>query len=646
MKNLLEKLNENQRKAVQYNGNLLVFAGAGSGKTRVITTKIAYAIQQGYYKPEEILAVTFTNKACDEMRERVASMLDKQIAEKVMIKTFHSFGVWFLKKFPIESGLQPSFQIYDPSDCKSLLQQCFPDEPKKEVSEIADCIATLKDKMEKPDAKIKPYYDEYQKRLRATNHIDFADMITRPIQALGNCPQTAEYMHGRFKMILVDEYQDSNKAQALLLRLICGKDTAVCVVGDDDQSIYRFRGAEVDNILNFRNSFSNVKTITLGTNYRCTEAILEAAKDIITNNRKRAEKVLDAYKKGGSVPACYGFDSDLAETEYVVSAIKDLDDYANTAIIYRNNSLSRLFEDRLMKARIPYHIVGHLSFYEREEIKDCLALISLCLNHRDTVAFKRMVNKPSRGIGNKTIQKILDSASGAGMDTIRALEQLASEEKGNKALSLGNFARLVNSHADPDSFKDNIEYVSSLLEESGIRNMYAQIDEKEDSNKSANLSQFVSSFDDPAFIKGKEGLDAFLENVALVKSVENDSDDGVTLITMHSTKGLEFRHVFIVGMENEIIPGPMQNPYDFMEDPAKYLDEKERMEAEERRLCYVAFTRAIEDLTITYSCSRHVWGSRQQHSRSVFLNEVQPDHLKKVESEGFYTDTYYGGYYD
>ena len=438
MQEWLDQLNPEQREAVMINeGSLLVFAGAGSGKTRVITTKIAYAIEELGVDPYHILAVTFTNKACREMQDRVIGMVGEE-GQRVMIKTFHSFGVWLLRKFGNRVGLEPNFKIYDDDDSVALLCQAFPDDNKKEVAAYYKKIAVLKDRMEKPnklDERLRAYYHKYQEMLARTGNVDFADMIIKSIDLLANNEDVREKVQRRFRMVLVDEYQDSNKAQFMLLKQIVGPDCFLCAVGDDDQSIYRFRGAEVRNILDFAKSFPKTRTVTLGRNYRCTESILNVAKDVIEYNKGRAEKKLCAEKQGGSLPKVYYVDNGIEEAQQVIKLLKkahetDRDAYNNSAILYRTNAQSKDFEDRLMINDIPYHIVGSLRFYDREEIRDCIAMISLLSNPRDSVAFQRMINKPARKIGDVSIDKLLNLAAedeSLGGDAIAASRKAVSE---------------------------------------------------------------------------------------------------------------------------------------------------------------------------------------------------------------------------
>ncbi|MBO6001523.1 MAG: ATP-dependent helicase, partial [Spirochaetales bacterium] len=364
MDQILSQLNEQQLEAVKINeGSLLVFAGAGSGKTRVITTKIAYAIETLGIRAHQILAVTFTNKACREMQERVINMVG-DTGNMVMIRTFHSFGVWLLRRYGQLVGLDKNFKIYDDDDSIALLCQAYPDDNKKEIAAYYKKIAVLKDRLEKPnklDDRLCKYYSKYEEQLRRTGNVDFADMIIKSIELLQTHPEVQTEVQNRFRMILVDEYQDSNKAQFNLLKLLVGPQTFICAVGDDDQSIYRFRGAEVKNILDFPKAFKNTKKVVLGKNYRCTESILDVAKDVIDNNRTRAEKTLSAYKTGGDLPQVYYVDSGIDEADQVVKMLKNFHDsdpeaYNNSAILYRTNSQSKDFEDRLMINGIPDHI--------------------------------------------------------------------------------------------------------------------------------------------------------------------------------------------------------------------------------------------------------------------------------------------------
>lgn len=623
---LLAELNPQQREAVEINsGSLLVFAGAGSGKTRVITTKIAYAITQLGIQPYEILAVTFTNKACREMKERVESFVGTELADKTMIRTFHSFGVWLLRKYGHLVGMAPNFTIYDEKDSAQLLAQCFPNEQKKDIDQAAKDISTLKDKMSKPEAsneRLCTFYEAYQRKLAETGNVDFADMILKSIELLQKYPEVGDYIHNRFSMILVDEYQDSNTAQYLLLQQLVGPNTFVCVVGDDDQSIYRFRGAQVKNILNFPKVFPNTKTVILGKNYRCTQSILNVAKDVISNNKSRAEKDLNAAKLGGPKPKLYYVNSEFDEAQKVIDIIKQ-GNPDKCAVIYRTNAQSKAFEDRMIMNNIPYHIVGSLKFYDREEIRDSIALIALLSNPRDTVAFQRMVNKPARGIGEVTVNKIVQE----GGDMLAASKDLIDNGviKGKAADGLKAFMSAYYNCFDFIEKEDNSDLLKRILKSFGIMEYYVKRDEEEharDSSRVENLNQLVNMLTADDFSNGIDGIHNFLEYIALDPSAlgtqEGGNDAGVTLITMHNTKGLEYDRVFVVGMEDEIFPS------------LREYSNNEDLE-EERRICYVAMTRAKNELYLFSANSRMVWGHMSAETPSRFLKEINPSHIEVID---------------
>ena len=638
MQDLMDQLNEQQREAVLINeGSLLVFAGAGSGKTRVITTKIAYAIDQLKVRPYRILAVTFTNKACKEMQDRVVDMIGDE-GRQVMIRTFHSFGVWLLRKYGNLIGLDPNFRIYDDEDSVNLLCQAFPDDNKKELAAYYKKIAVLKDRMETPsrnDERLFRYFHAYGESLKRTGNVDFADMIIKSIELLENNPSVKEEIHRRFSMVLVDEYQDSNKAQFLLLKQIVGPDTFICAVGDDDQSIYRFRGAEVKNILSFPKAFKDTRKVVLGTNYRCTESILNAARDVIINNETRADKSLSADKKGGTLPKIYYVDNGYDEAQQVIELLKkahaaDPSAYRNSAILYRTNSQSKDFEDRLMINDIPYHLVGSLRFYDREEIRDCIAMISLMTNPHDSVSFQRMVNKPARKIGDVTIERILELAAqdpGVGGDVIlagcKAVEQ--GIVRGVAVNGIQFFTEAYRKCSGLFGTVENGKFLKHVLVEFGILDYYVRRDNEEKlkvNKRTENIEQLVNMLSLEQFSDGQEGINSFLELASLDASSlgeeEGSSQEGVTLITMHNTKGLEFERVFMVGMENEIFPGR--------------LDERTHEDIEEeRRICYVAMTRAKRELSMFCASSRLRWGNVQGETPSMFLKEIEADHVDTVD---------------
>lgn len=639
MDNYLRTLNPQQREAVMINdGSLLVFAGAGSGKTRVITTKIAYAISELGVKPWQILAVTFTNRACKEMQDRVIDMVGDE-GQSVMIRTFHSFGVWLLRKYGQLVGLDANFKIYDDDDSVALLCQAFPDDNKKEIAGYYRKISVIKDRMEKPnplDDRLCKYYSKYQSMLQRTGNVDFADMIIKSIDLLKRNPDVKSQVHKRFKMILVDEYQDSNKAQFLLLKEIVGPDTFICAVGDDDQSIYRFRGAEVKNILDFPKAFPNTRKVVLGKNYRCSEAILECAKDVIKGNKTRAEKALSAENQGGQKPRLYYVESGYDEAQQVVDLLlaakrNDPDALSKSAILYRTNAQSKDFEDRLMINDIPYHLVGSLRFYDREEIRDCIAMISLMTNPRDSVAFQRMINKPARKVGNLSIEKLLelaDSDEQLNGDMILTCRKALDSNliRGGAVTGLSDFLSAYDECSKLFGEMENGRFLRQVLLQFGILGMYIERDKKENSKvnkRTDNIEQLVNMLSMEQFSNGQEGINNFLELASLDSSSlgdqEGKSEDGVTLITMHNTKGLEYDRVFMVGMEDEIFPGRRDD------------NTQEDIE-EERRICYVAMTRARYELYMFSASSRLRWGSVQRESPSMFLNEIDPSHMEEIDN--------------
>ncbi len=649
---LLSQLNDEQRQAVMINeGSLLVFAGAGSGKTRVITTKIAYAIEKLGIQPWQILAVTFTNRACKEMQERVSSFVGEEKGSQVMIKTFHSFGVWLLRRYGTRVGLNENFKIYDDDDSVTLLAQEFSNSGvnRKVLAEYYKKISVLKDKMQKPnkmDDHLVNCYTKYQSALKRTGNVDFADMIIKSIELLKKDSEVKQYVHNRFKMILVDEYQDSNTAQFLLLKELVGPKTFVCAVGDDDQSIYRFRGAEVQNILDFANQFPNTQEVVLGKNYRCTQNILTAANDVITKNSTRVKKKLSASHQGGQLPQVYYLNTGRDEADKVVeilkkAALKDPNAYNNSAVLYRTNAQSKDFEDRFMINTIPYHLVGSLRFYDREEVRDCIALISLLSNPKDSVAFQRMVNKPARKVGDTSVAKILEYSQTNLMvdgDLIQSSKNAIADNliKGGAVGGLTAFLTAYFKSWQQFGVISNGELLGNMLENFGLLEYYKNRDKDEhnDANKRTdNLDQLVNMLSLPEFSDGQDGINDFLEFTALDPSslgnAEGKKEDGVTLITMHNTKGLEYDRVFMVGMEDEIFPG---NREDRTEDDIE----------EERRICYVAMTRARKELYMTTAFSRMRWGMSQRETPSRFLKEISPKHIEEIRTTS--RDIGFGGF--
>ncbi len=644
----LSQLNEPQREAVLENERpLLVLAGAGSGKTRVITTKIAYAVDVLGLPPWKILAVTFTNKAATEMRNRVSAMLDGTDVSEMQIRTFHSFGAWLLRRYGAAIGLGDNFTIYDDDDSLSLLASCFPEYKKVELAPFAKSIALAKDMGLSPfDAQTAELnrnkdfprmFEAYQRKLRSVGNVDFADLISLSIDLLQSSAEVRRQIHGRFKMVLVDEYQDSNIAQFKLLKLLVGERNFICVVGDDDQSIYRFRGAEVRNILSFPDVYPGTRIIKLEQNYRSTANILAIAQAVIANNVGRHPKTLWTSNPQGAKSRLVHALDEKEEAQRCARLIRESGDYDRCAILYRTNAQSVAFETLFSRLEIPYKVVGALRFYDREEVKDALALLFLLLNPNDAVNFRRMVNKPARGIGDTSMQKIIDAAAYAGVPVLEGCRTAAEQDivTGKAAAGAKQFAALFDEARRRLEHEGNAACIGYLLEASGIQDHYRKHDEQNKTGKVDNLGAVVSAVSD--YPDGRDGLLEFLESLMLdpTKIGHEDPSDkpGVTLITMHNTKGLEFDRVFITGMEEGLFPGRSCESDDDLE--------------EERRIFYVAITRARRELYVFTCRQRMLWGKTNWQMPSRFIAEV-PQDLVVVEGAqpmprgNFDDDSYHG----
>lgn len=621
----IETLNEAQREAVlDFDHNLLILACAGSGKTRTITSKIAYALEQGIYRPHQILAVTFTNRAAKEMRDRIASLLPDMDISKLEMRTFHSFGAFLLRRFGHEVGLDPNFCIYDDDDSLALLSTLAKVD-KKDLRIYQKCISKAKDLGLSPeshgladisaDPKFRAVFTGYEEALEKTGNVDFADLIRIPANLLARPNSEAgEYCKSRFKLILVDEYQDSNKEQFRFLRNLVAEDAKLVVVGDDDQSIYSFRGADVSNILSFSNQFENVREVKLEKNYRSTNEILLPAGALIKNNKSRHSKeIVSADGKTGKKPSVMVSLSGKAEAERIANLIANVRDYDNTAILYRTNAQSQLFEQQLMLKRIPYKVVGALKFYEREEVKDSLALLYLAMNHKDNVSFRRMINKPARGMGEITQNKIMALSE----DMHEALNIYKDTAKGAACEGAKLFlSAWDNMERRLDGSENLGDVLAKALEEFKILDHYnSEPDKATRIAKNENLGELVNVLKETG--SGRAALVSFLEKLTLDSTTlgEHDSRDerGVTLITMHNTKGLEYDNVFCVGLEQSLIPGRNKD----------LPSEKE----EERRILYVAMTRARKTLYLSYAKNRMMWGHTETSFPSAFLKEIPKEML-------------------
>lgn len=657
----LSVLNPEQLQAVTHTGSpLLILAGAGSGKTRVITTKIAWLIGEQGLDPESILAVTFTNKAAREMRER-AARLDPR-AERSVLRTFHSFGAWLLRRNAALAGLDAAFTIYDDDDAVTLLSRAMPALNRQQIAAAVHKISRAKDYCLEPDspllAEIDPdpdfaeIYRTYQKRLRETGNLDFGDLILLPVQLMREHNEVRDRLRARFPVILVDEYQDSNVAQFELLRELTGPDTYLCVVGDDDQSIYRFRGAEVRNILTFPELFPGTTVIRLVRNYRSVAPVLSVADSVVARNEGRLGKTLIAERGTGKKPVLVFLGNQDDEAAFAAELIRNArskgTSYEDWAILYRTNAQSLGFETEFLHRSIPYRVVGSLKFYEREEIKDALAFLALVANGRDEVAFVRVVNKPARGIGETSRERILNEARRVlhatpdgtdetsldfdeRKDLLTAARSVMDELPKKGRAGLAEFIHTVEQlrlrireHRNPETvIKENVRkgggaqglagFVENLIESSGLLAYHQGQDEVAGTQRVANLQELVNAASLYPLSSG--GLIEFLEHIELDRSLadEQETADAVTLITVHNTKGLEFRRVIITGLETGVFPRDDKRGDDL---------------EEERRLMYVGCTRAMDELYLTSCASRRLYGRTAFMEPSLFLSEIEPSCLE------------------
>lgn len=701
----LSLLNEQQLEAVTHEGSpLLILAGAGSGKTRVITTKIAYLISEKGVNPWQILAVTFTKKAANEMRER-AIALDERAAS-TQIKTFHSFGAWFLRKNAEAAGVSENFTVYDDDDTVALIQKAMPKLTKQRANHFAHLISLAKDYCYQSDdaeldqidddPEFRIVYKAYQDRLRETGNVDFGDLIMLPYLVMKNNEEIRERMRNRFKVVMVDEYQDSNVAQFLLLQELSGVNEGsgnyICVVGDDDQSIYKFRGAEIENILNFEKLFAGTKIIRLEKNYRSTSEILQIADDVVKNNEGRLGKTLVAERGSGNKPVIAFLKNQDEEADECVSLIKKTvkmgAKYSDWAILYRTNAQSLTFETYFMQNKIPYQVVGSLKFYEREEVKDLLAYISLLANPRDEVAFRRIVNKPARGIGGTTQDKIidesrqsllLDAETGAvsmGIDYVEACRRLAptfskkAREGALKFCEAMDFFRAelgMAKRADEEEGADKQATDESEIDEQLFDLGFDEesTEAKEDDGKekdsaakktsSGNLSDLILQIIEKSGLKEhyesedeiagtqkvanmtelmnsalpfpcrQAGLLEFLDHVQL-DNTDSDEDDGETGDKNKVTL-ITFHNTKGLEFKRVIMTGMEHGVFPKTDKAGEELEE-------ERRLCYVGMTRARNSLYMTCCASRRMYGHLEFMDMSPFLREIDPEHVTIICSKG------------
>ncbi len=624
----LAGLNEAQREAVLHEGGpLLILAGAGSGKTRVITSKIAHLIEARGYPPEAILAVAFTNKAAEEMRERVRRY--SPAGAGVMIKTFHAFGAWLLRRYGEATGLSRDFTIYDDEDSLALLRAAVEGRVDRDrLRDLSARIARAKDRCLAPEDDLSAMslgelaaevdfqeaYRLYQERLRAAGCLDFGDLLLESVRLLGTRPEVRSQLQARFRAVLVDEYQDSNHAQFRLLELLHDKSNYLCAVGDEDQSIYSFRGAELDNILGFAGHFPGTRIIRLEQNYRSSANILEVAARVVEHNRRRLGKTLWTRQPGGPPVELAVLEDQEAEARFCAGELAD-GQLAGSAILYRMNFQSRAFETLFTSLRIPFRVVGTVRFYEREEVKDALAYLALAANPRDEIAFRRAVNRPRRGVGARGVEAVLALRGRTGGNLLEAAALAAGSRGSSKGLAA--FLKVAGAvreslRREPPSSLDRV--VLELLTDSGLLEHYRERDLTEDTDRQRNLSELVNATAE--FPGSGEGLTRFLEGVMLNSMDENPFAPAgkVTLITVHNTKGLEFDRVFLTGLEEGIFPH-------YASTAGEAHVSGEELE-EERRLFYVGATRARERLLLTCCRRRRVFGSYQAAEASRFLSEV------------------------
>jgi len=648
MQNILEGLNDKQYEAVvNTEGPCLVIAGAGSGKTKVLTHKIAYIIQEKDAHPWDILAITFTNKAANEMKERITNLVGDE-AKEIWMGTFHSICVRILRRFIDRIGFDSSFIIFDTTDQRTLIKSCLKDlaiddklfTDRSVLSEISNA----KNEMLEPEQyilkangdfrkeKIATVYELYQKRLRENNAIDFDDIINYTIKILMENPDILEYYSNKFKYVLVDEYQDTNKAQFTLITLLASKNGNITVVGDNDQGIYSFRGADISNILNFERDFPGTRIIKLEQNYRCTQNILKAANSVIKNNEVKYKKELWTQNDEGPLPRVYQASNEYDEGSYIVEQIEHLKreeyyKYSDFTILYRMNTQSRAIEDILRRENIPYKIIGGLKFYERKEIKDIIAYLRLIQNSSDNLSLKRIINEPKRGIGKTSLEKIEQLAMINQTSMYEIIKR--AEEYGLNRVYL-NSREFINLMEELKTQKDNLtisELIKLTLKKSGYTKALEVENTIEAENRIANLEEFLTVAIEFEEEFAENSLREFLEGITLSSDLDNmeEEQDSVTLMTLHSAKGLEFPVVFLIGMEEGIFPG-----YQSMMEP-KELEE-------ERRLCYVGITRAKENLFLTCSKQRTIFGSTSYNPVSRFLQEI-PEELLEGYEEAFGTTT-------
>ncbi len=642
-KDLLAGLNKDQKDAVIHTeGPLLIMAGAGSGKTRVLTHRIAYIIEQKHVMPWHILAITFTNKAAREMRERVSKLLDES-GNDVWVSTFHALCVRILRRNIDKLGYDRAFTIADTSEQRTLIKRILREkniDPKKfDPRSILAAISNAKNELLTPKAYtgqlsnnlfekvVADVYKRYQDELRRNDSLDFDDLIMMTIQLFDKSPETLAYYQDKFHYIHVDEYQDTNEAQYKLVNTLAKKNQNLCVVGDADQSIYGWRGANMQNILDFKKDYPDAHVTLLEQNYRSTKTVLAAANSVIAHNLNRADKNLWTDNAEGSQISYYRGQSENDEARYVVAKIQEemqqpKRDYGSFAILYRTNAQSRVIEETLLKANVPYTIVGGHKFYDRKEIRDTLAYLTLLGNANDSMSFERVINEPKRGIGETSIERLRQFANDHGWSLLEAAGNvdLANEISGRAKNAIATFAELISEISIKLESLTITEITNEILDKSGYLSTLKASKSLQAQSRLENLEEFLSvteKYDNEhPDLHGKENLINFLSDLALVSDQDDVEDDNkqVTLMTLHAAKGLEFPVVFMMGMEEGLFP------------LSRASEDQKELE-EERRLAYVGITRAKEKLYLTNAYSRMLYGRPQTNPESRFVDEIKPELL-------------------
>ncbi len=663
MIDLIEGLNDKQKEAVlQTEGPCLIIAGAGSGKTKVLTHKIAYLVGEKNVAPWSILAITFTNKAANEMKERVEKLVG-DIAQDMWLGTFHSICVRILRKYIDRIGFENSFVIFDTTDQKSMIKACLKelqiDDKLFNDRAVLSEISNAKNEMLEPEQYIARHvgdyrketigkvYTLYQKRLKENNAIDFDDIINFAIKILLENPDVLDYYSGKFHYVLVDEYQDTNKAQFTLITILASRYGNITVVGDNDQGIYSFRGADISNILNFEKDFPGTKIIKLEQNYRCTGNILKAANAVIKHNENKYEKKLWTENEEGCKPEVYSADNEYDEAMYIVTQMNHLkreEYYKNSdfTILYRMNTQSRAIEDIFRREDIPYKIIGGLKFYERKEIKDIIAYLRLIQNPSDNLSLRRIINEPKRGVGNTSLDKIAAISEQTGKSMYEIIKHAEEYELNRIFLNTREFIQTMEELMAKKESLTISELIKETLKKTGYTAALEKEETQEAENRIENLEEFLTVAIEFEEESADNTLAEFLEGITLSSDIDSleDSEDSVTMMTLHSAKGLEFPVVFLVGMEEGIFPG------------YRAIGEQKELE-EERRLCYVGITRAKEHLFLTCAKQRTMFGSTSCNSPSRFLKEIPEDLLegyaealgntsKKISFEDTNTNWTYG----